>query len=498
MAYFTTNLVGHQLPDLYIAELSPPRRVVGVGTGVVAVIGEFQKGPVDEAITIGSLAQFVETFGGPGPDANGVSYKGYVSLMNKGWQDLRVVRVSNSGQAAATATMVSSDATPNNMIKVDAASLGFYGNKIKVEVTNGTNAGTKKVTFITERGMREPFDNVDVSDADKLAAFVKKVNAQGTVTLTGLQPGTLANGNYTLAGGSDGTFANGDYIGSISSERGLRVLERVEAVNLIFIAENGAATTQGAVQEINAAVLNHCNQQQNRMGVLCGLVDDTIAIAKENVEECRGDRAVYCYPYLETYDADNNVSILVAPNSFVAAKIASLSPHVSPSNKQLGGVTGLSKNLTRAECVELTEAGIMCISFVQGGGYRIRNGRTTELFDTGRWQVYRRRMTDYIQIALAKSLNWAISEPHTKELRRQIRQSIVDFLAELESLGMIGDPNGVLPAYNVVCDVTNNPPSVVAAGKLYCDVRVRLIAAADFIIIRTEIGEGVITSQVAA
>jgi hypothetical protein len=257
----------------------------------------------------------------------------------------------------------------------------------------------------------------------------------------------------------------------------------------------GPASTAEQVQILNVALADHCNLMQNRMGITCGLEDDTLANAKTNVGISASDRLMYVYPYLKTFDADANEIKLVAPNSFVAAKVAALSPHVSPSNKELGGIIGTAKQLTRAELVDLTNYGVMPISYVQGGGFRIRNGRTTEVIDTARWQVFRRRMTDYIQVALARSLYWAVSEPHTKELRRQIRQAIVDFLAELESLGMIGDPNGLLPAFQVICDKTNNPAHTVAAGKLYCDVRVRLIAAADFIIIRTEIGEGVITTQ---
>lgn len=498
MAYFTTNLVGLVLPDLYIAELSPPRRVAGIGTGVVAVIGEFQKGPVDDATTVGSLAQLIDTFGGPGPDANGNVYKGYTALMNKGWQDLRVVRVSNSGQATATVTLISSDASPNNLIRIDAKYKGYYGNSIKVDVAAATVSG-RKITITNERGQKEVYDNVDISTSQKLTDLVTKINKQGNVVATGLQTGTLKVQSYTLTGGLDGTFALGDYTGSTSQERGLRTIERVEDVNLVFIAEMGPCTTNEQIQTINVALDDHCTLLQNRMAITCGLADDPMDTAKENVGISASDRLIYVYPYLKTYDADTNEVKEVAPNSFVAAKIASLSPHVSPSNKELGGVIGVVKQLTRAELVDLTNYGIMPIAYVQGGGFRIKNGRTTEVIDTARWQVFRRRMTDYIQIALARSLFWAVSEPHTKELRRNIRQAIVDFLAELESLGMIGDPNGQLPAYNVICDASNNPPAVVASGKLYCDVRVRLIAAADFIIIRTEIGEGVVTSsQVAA
>lgn len=494
MAYFTTNLVGLVLPDLYIAEMSPPRRVAGIGTGVVAVIGEFEKGPVDEAITIGSLAQLVDMFGGPGPDANGNVYKGYTALMNKGWQDLRVIRVSNTSQAKATVTLISSDASPNNLIKLDARDVGYYGNKIKAEVSTGTASG-RKLTITNERGQKAVFDNVDISDTAKLNDLVAKINKGEMVTATALQPGTLKLQNYTFTGGADGTFQLGDYTGSLAQERGLRVIERVDEVNIVFFAEMGPATTAEQVQILNVALDDHCTLMSNRIAITCGLADDTLSVAKANVGISASDRVVYVYPYLKTFDADTNVTKLVAPNSFVAAKVASLSPHVSPSNKELGGVIGVAKQLTRAELVDLTNYGIMPISYVQGGGFRIRNGRTSEVIDTARWQVFRRRMTDYIQVALARSLYWAVSEPHTKELRRQIRQAIVDFLAELESLGLIGDPNGELPAFAVICDHTNNPAAVVAAGKLYCDVRVRLIAAADFIIIRTEIGEGVITNQ---
>jgi phage tail sheath protein FI len=511
MAYFTTNLAGLILPDLYIAELSPPRRVQGIGTGVVGVIGEFQKGPVDTSTTIGSLAQLVDTFGGRGTvtaldgTVTGTPYNGYISLINKGWQDLRIVRVSNSGQIAASVTLISQDGSPLNMLTAVATWVGGYGNNIKFVVSAGSHTG-RKILMYNERNQIYQFDDVDTTTTAGLAKLVTALNKTGQVVVTALQPGIFKLGTFTLTGGADGVFNVGNYTGSLANEVGLRRFEREDDINIVLWAENGPATTAQQVTDMNVALKSHCDNLSNRIGIMCalpGYTTDSIVtwLTGDSVvpgQAFLGDRCVFCFPWLQTFDGDISNNILVAPTSFVAAKIASLSPHVSPSNKELGGIVGTEINLTRAELVKLTTNGILSIAYVKGGGYRIRNGRTTEVIDTGRWQIFRRRMTDYIQIALARSLYWAVSEPHTKELRRQIRQSIVDFLAELESLGMIGDPNGLLPAYNVICDVTNNPGSTVAAGRLYCDVRVRLIAAADFIIIRTEIGEGVITAQIAA
>lgn len=511
MAYFTTNLAGLILPDLYICELSPPRRVQGVGTGVVACIGEFQKGPVNVSTTIGSLAELLDVFGGRGTTTSldgtvtGTPYNGYISLINKGWQDLRVCRVGNSGQVAASVTLISQDGSPLNMLGIAATYVGVYGNQLKFTVSAGSHTG-RKILMYNERGQIYKFDDVDTTTTAGLAKFTTALNRTRQVVATALQPGTLKLGTFALTGGSDGTFLLGDYTGSNDHEIGIRVFERDDDVNIMFWAENGMAVTDQQVTDLNTAMKDHCDNASTRIGIMCALpgygVDGVVTwLTGDNVNPGQGfvgDRCIFCFPYVYTFDGDISEDILVAPTSFVAAKIASLSPHVSPSNKELGGVVGMELNLTRAELVKLTENGILAIAFVKGGGYRIRNGRTTEVIDTGRWQIFRRRMTDYIQIALARSLYWAVSEPHTKELRRQIRQSIIDFLAELESLGMIGDPNGILPAYNVICDASNNPGSVVAAGRLYCDVRVRLIAAADFIIIRTEIGEGVITAQIAA
>lgn len=125
-------------------------------------------------------------------------------------------------------------------------------------------------------------------------------------------------------------------------------------------------------------------------------------------------------------------------------------------------------------------------------GMVFQSGVTTST-DPSRATIARRKMADFIQDAAAEKLN-----PFAKQLNKQSRRDEVrgvweGFLAGLESEA---NPNlARIVAFSVDDSVNaGNTQAVLAAGVYYLETKVRTLSSLDDIVVRTEIGEGVVIS----
>ena len=135
----STNPVDWTAVDgISIDERAVPGRTRGKPQGIIAIVGEFQKGPVNTVTPIGSAKEFLDTFGAYGSITNG--YKGYRSLLDKKFGGLRIVRVTNGTHAAATKNVMDNAGTPAIVLALTALSKGVWGNSISYKVEDATDA----------------------------------------------------------------------------------------------------------------------------------------------------------------------------------------------------------------------------------------------------------------------------------------------------------------------------------------------------------------------
>jgi phage tail sheath protein FI len=101
-------------------------------------------------------------------------------------------------------------------------------------------------------------------------------------------------------------------------------------------------------------------------------------------------------------------------------------------------------------------------------------------------------MRYYLEKSSVDSMGWAVDELQSTSandsLRSNVKQTISTFLE-----GLVND--SVIDSYLVVCDKTNNPDDQIAVGKLHVTVKVRLLAAAQMIIITADISTSTITTS---
>jgi hypothetical protein len=125
-------------------------------------------------------------------------------------------------------------------------------------------------------------------------------------------------------------------------------------------------------------------------------------------------------------------------------------------------------------------------------GMVFQSGVTTST-DAARKTMARRKMADFIQDTAAELLN-----PFAKQLSRQTRRDQIRGLWESFLAGLQAEQNPELSrivAFAVDDSVNaGNTEAVLAAGVYYLETRVKTLASLDDIVVRTEIGEGVVIS----
>jgi len=213
-------------PGVYIEErASGVRTITGVATSIAAFVGYTRKGVPDRALAITSFADFERGYGGLDRDS-AVSYAVRQFFSNGGTQAL-IVRVA-VGHATAAWTL--QDGAPVDVLDVEAASPGTWGNDLRLTVqTTGVRNpdadfnllvrqlqpdGSTVATIETHRNL-----SLDSNSPQYVESVVNNASAAVRVTrragLVFANPGfavstavafPLAPTNTTIGGTVDGTM----------------------------------------------------------------------------------------------------------------------------------------------------------------------------------------------------------------------------------------------------------------------------------------------------
>jgi phage tail sheath protein FI len=133
-------------PGVYVEEIpSGVRTIVGVSTSSTAFVDYFNRGPLDEAVRITSLAEFDRIFGGIDPKSE-ASYAISQYFLNGG-SVAYVVRVAGGTPAPATLELPGT-AADSKSLKVSAASPGTWAAQaVQVAIVNVTSEGADPELF---------------------------------------------------------------------------------------------------------------------------------------------------------------------------------------------------------------------------------------------------------------------------------------------------------------------------------------------------------------
>ncbi len=259
---------------------------------------------------------------------------------------------------------------------------------------------------------------------------------------------------------------------------GLKAFEEVEEIAIVV----APGQTDPAIQDM---VLSHCENMRYRFAVL----DSPEVIEKGGVDKLPKPRdskyGAYYFPWVEVYDPEKG-NIFMPPSGYVAGVYARVDGergvHKAPANEIVRGALGLRYTITKGEQDILNPKGINCIREFKGRGIRIWGARTISSDPEWRY-VNVRRLFNMVEHSIEKGTQWVVFEPNDQNLWKKVTRNIKAFLSRIYMSGALF---GKSPdqAFYVKCDEETNPPEVIDAGQLICEIGMCPVKPAEFVIFR--------------
>lgn len=145
------------------------------------------------------------------------------------------------------------------------------------------------------------------------------------------------------------------------------------------------------------------------------------------------DRLIFVAPGIKARDAGADPAAdVILPGAYAAAAfagfLASLSAHISPTNKVLP-VDGLERIFTAPELTQLVQHGILLLEKRQG--FRIVRGITTQPPGSAFAQITTRRIVDFAKFGVRSAATPYIGLLNNERVRGALKATVNSFLAEM-------------------------------------------------------------------
>ncbi len=504
------NITALSVPDLYVQIVSPQQLTLnGVASNIIGVVGTATWGPVNQAVTLGSIAQLVSAYGP-------ITARKYdlgthvATACAQGAAAFVGVRVTDGTDTAATYALLYS-AGGQYPALLTALYTGSQGNQVGVNLSPGSRANSWKLILSIPGSVPEVFDNIDASQgvATFWANLVSSVNSGTGATrgpsqlvVASLGTGTsippVSISSQRLLNGTDGAtnVTAQSLLGADGIPRSGMYALRGQGCAIALLADTDANATWSTQVEFGLS--------EGVYMILTGPAGDTVTSAVQNKQAAGIDSyaaKVMFGDWLAWYDQTNQLTRLVSPQGFVAGRLANLTPSDSSLNKQLysvigsqrSGAIGSSQTSTYsiAELQALFSAGIDVICNPAPGGayWAVRCGHNSSSNAAVSGDNYT-RMTNYISATLAAGMGGYVGELINQNLFGNIRATLLAYLGNLLSQGILGSSSGSTP-YAVQCDFSNNPLSRTALGYVQADVQVQYQGINEKFLVNLQGGAGV-------
>jgi hypothetical protein len=425
--------------------------------------------------------------------------------IQQGAAAFRCVRVTDGTETPATGS------GPAGCIGFTALYPGTVGNLISVTLGAGSKAGSWAAIVGIAGQAPERFDNIEGTGANfwtSLAAAINTGTGQVSATASDYVTAAAAGGttapaaaSFALSGGADGasSVSAASLIGSMTPAGAMYALAG-QGCSILDLCDC-SDTTQWADVEVFAV-------SEGLYAILAGAAGNTISDAIATKASSGVDSSaikILFGDWLAWWDTTNEMQRLVSPQAFAAGRLANLSPEQSGLNKPLYAVSGsqgvglpgsgLSRAYSAAELGTLFEAGIDLITNPGAGGqaiWALRLGHNCSSDPAINGDNYT-RLTNYIAATLAAGMGIYVGQVINAALFRNIRSTLLGFLANLQGQGLLGSTDGTQP-FAVLCDSVNNPASRTVLGYVQADVQVRYQGITEKFIVNLDGGASILVT----
>lgn len=330
------------------------------------------------------------------------------------------------------------------------------------------NGGTK--AFICNVSTKTMTAEQAAKEDEKKAADAKK-EAVG-----GAKPAAASAAPATAAAANPGLYIGKDE--GPGRRTGLNVFNDIPEISLVL----APGQSDPAIQD---AVISHCENNKYRFAIL----DSAEELGKDGIAKMPKPRdsqyAAYYFPWIQVYDPEKG-NIFVPPSGHCAGVYARSDSergvHKAPANEIVRGALGLKYSISRPEQDFMNPRGINVIRNLGDRGIRIWGARTISSDPSWRY-INVRRLFLMIEQSIEIGTQWVVFEPNDENLWKRVTRTITAFLLRIYNSGAL---MGKTPeeAFFVKCDSETNPPEVVDAGQMVCEIGIAPVKPAEFVIFR--------------
>jgi phage tail sheath protein FI len=493
-------------PGVYVEEIpSANKPIEGVSTSVAAFVGLTPGGPVNTPMRISNWTQFSKIFGDPNNPDNGPFMEGaYMAhavygFFTNGGSNCWIVRVGEDSGAGSRPQAALPAAADGSVETFRAQALAAADGPVEVELTEEPKAGEGDQTYklvVTAGSEREEFEGLNLKKGR--ANIATKVNAASKLIRIEDTSGALpeaqkvpATGKYALSAPSPdpSDIKPSHFEGDEARRLGMGGLGAIDEVTMVIMPDLWGVANDTQVRDLQGKMIAHCENMGDRMAIL----DPPPDLLPQEILEWRMNTAGYdskmsalYYPWIETMDPLTSRPIKIPPSGHVAGLWCrvdeSRGVHKAPANEVVMGANGLAFQVTHAEQGGLNKVGINCIRAFPGRGIRVWGART--LSSDPEWRYINvRRLFNYISESIMEGTQWSVFEPNDQFLWLQLRNAATSFLTRTWRSGALF---GTSPqeAFFVKCDAETNPPDVIEAGQVVCEIGIAPVKPAEFVIFR--------------
>ena len=455
-------------PAVTVREIDLTGVVPSVTSTTGAFVGDFNWGPVNTPVLVGTESELASTFGSP---LAGNAYAGdFLSVAHflKYSSSAFVVRAPKTGSAAASAAPFS------------AKYPGVLGDSIVVDVcddttwevtdSSGTTAWTYQSLFssapvgdelhvivLVDGEVVDTFAYVSTDPNAKLdngsTNFVTEVVTSGSswVDLSGVP----SAGTYNLTGGLDGTTPS--YVAAYG------VFGDKDTIQIDFLVP--PAGGQGDAVAIQQELVSIAEARKDCIAVVSPAYSGTLTVDAMLAHVAslaqNSSYLVVDGNWLKVYDKYNdkyeNIPAASSTAGIMAAGDVTDAPWFSPAGSRRGqylGVTDILVNPSKADRDRLYKAGINPIVSFPGQGIMLYGDKTHMSRPSAFDRINVRRLFLVLERAISAAAENVMFELNDEFTRAEFANIVEPFLREVQGRRGITD-------FRVVCDETNNTPEVI-------------------------------------
>lgn len=485
------NLASLSTPGAYVQLLPPTGLSVPGPSNAIAIAGTGSWGPLNTALgpfssitgAAGAIGQFnIALWQADQYDAMRAVMQALGEAQTTTSLNVWITRISDGTDVAATLTLKDiTSPTALSGITLPAKYTGVGGNTIQVIVAAAGPTNTYNVTFVASFGGQaysETYLNIAGNGstsspfwANLNAAILRGNQSRGPSALIGTPTSVSSTakdpavGTFTLTGGTDGrsgvtsaSFFGSDVIGNRQGIYAFRGLPIVPAY--VCCAGLTDTTKASSVQAFCLSEVIRC------VFPFASGTSTSTATGYRTSIAISDKRFMYAKDWIYWVDPNSGQTCFTDPVPVLIGRAASLSPQLSPLNKQIYTVIGTEHaQIYPADEIGLLNAnGIWVIANPCLGSpfWGIASASTTSLNPIEQPVEYE-RLKDYVGIQFATTLNQFVGDPqgpYDPDPTRAACKSDIDAAMQLMyTAGLIVD-------WASECDAKLNVPLSVQAGYM--------------------------------